>query len=143
MNKTNLKDYSLQNLLSRIDELIKQRLTEFLSEQQDSTNKSYYLTRGEVARLLRITLPTLHEWTRNGILPVRKIGKRVLFKRSEVEICVKERATQPKKSANFDLSLLQPQEPSPNAFRSEMRTPILESTSSLGKTKILDESSDK
>jgi excisionase family DNA binding protein len=48
------------------------------------TNQSGYLSRKEVAKLLKITLPTLHDWTKLQYLRAYKIGTRVLYKESEV-----------------------------------------------------------
>jgi excisionase family DNA binding protein len=44
-----------------------------------------YLSRNEAAKLLRISLPTLNEWSKNGILESYKIGGRILYKQSEIE----------------------------------------------------------
>ena len=50
---------------------------------QPAGNKEY-LTRKEVAALLQITLPTVNDWTRKGVLKAYKIGKRVYYKPLEV-----------------------------------------------------------
>jgi excisionase family DNA binding protein len=42
------------------------------------------LTRVEAAHLLGITLPTLREYTRRGIVKGYRLGARVRYKRSEV-----------------------------------------------------------
>lgn len=42
------------------------------------------LTREQAAQLLRITLPTLRSYTRQGLLNGYRIGARVRYKRSEV-----------------------------------------------------------
>ena len=44
-----------------------------------------YLKREEVAKLLRVSLPTLHDWTKSGIIKAYRIGGRVLYKESEVK----------------------------------------------------------
>lgn len=44
-----------------------------------------YITRREVAKLFKITLVTVHDWTRKGLLQAYKIGNRVYYKRAEVE----------------------------------------------------------
>ena len=43
------------------------------------------LTREETAEYLKISLSTLWHWSKKGILPSYGIGKRVYYKRSEVE----------------------------------------------------------
>lgn len=42
------------------------------------------LTRAEAAQLLGITLPTLRQYTRRGLVEGYRIGTRVRYKRSEV-----------------------------------------------------------
>jgi excisionase family DNA binding protein len=44
-----------------------------------------YLTRKEAATQLNITLPTLGQYTKKGLLTSYKIGARVLYKKSEIE----------------------------------------------------------
>jgi excisionase family DNA binding protein len=48
------------------------------------THQSGYLSRKEVAKLLKITLPTLHDWTKLQYLKAYRMGTRVLYKESEV-----------------------------------------------------------
>ena len=43
------------------------------------------LTRQETARLLSISLPTLHEWTMAGKITANRIGSRVRYYQSDVE----------------------------------------------------------
>lgn len=50
-----------------------------------------YLTRLETADLLKITLPTLHTWTKKGYLRAYRIGERnVYYKLAEVLSAFKE-----------------------------------------------------
>ncbi|AMQ57090.1 helix-turn-helix domain-containing protein [Algoriphagus sanaruensis] len=44
-----------------------------------------FLTRKETADKLKISLVTLHSWTKSGLIPSYVIGGRVLFKESEIE----------------------------------------------------------
>ena len=44
-----------------------------------------YLTRNEVAKLLKIDLSSVHNWTKKGILQSYQIGGRVYYIRKEVE----------------------------------------------------------
>ncbi len=52
--------------------------------QKTTEKKATYLNRFEVADLLRISLPTLANWTKEGILQSYRIGKRVLYRVDEV-----------------------------------------------------------
>ncbi|WP_262884008.1 helix-turn-helix domain-containing protein [Muricauda hadalis] len=42
------------------------------------------MTRKETAKLLCISLPTLNDWTKTGIVKAHRIGNRVLYKEQEV-----------------------------------------------------------
>ena len=70
------------DLLLQIGQIID---TKFGTLPQKEKTQSDYLSRKEVAKLLKITLPTLHDWTKVGILKSYKIGTRVLYKENEVK----------------------------------------------------------
>ena len=57
----------------------------------EKTNEPY-LSRKEVAKMLKISLPTLNEWSKQGILQSYKKGNRVLYKTSEIEEAVNQGA---------------------------------------------------
>jgi len=68
----------------------------FSQETKKSLNNDKYLTRREVTQLLKISLPTLHRYTKDGVLRSYRIGGKVRYKQHEVETALKER--------NFGLS---------------------------------------
>lgn len=43
------------------------------------------MTRQEVADFFQISLVTVHDWTKKGILTGYRIGNRIRYKRSEIE----------------------------------------------------------
>ena len=47
-----------------------------------------YLTRVEVAEMLKIDLSSVHNWTKKGILTSYQCGGRVYFKRAEIESAI-------------------------------------------------------
>jgi predicted site-specific integrase-resolvase len=49
-----------------------------------SPDSDEFMTRKETADKLRITLPTLHSWTCQGLLTCYKLGGRVLYSTVEV-----------------------------------------------------------
>lgn len=70
---------------------LKRFFREVLTEKKDSEDvhknserKITYLNRFEVVELLKISLPTLANWTKEGILQSYRIGKRVLYRVDEV-----------------------------------------------------------
>ena len=82
MNQILLNGIDLKDLLSSIGDLIDKKLEQKLPAQK---NQSNYLSRTEVCKLLKITLPTLNDWSKLGRLQSYKIGNRVLYKQDEVE----------------------------------------------------------
>ena len=61
------------------------------SKNPKEKSEENYLTRKEVAKLLRVSLPTLHEWTKEGILISHRIGKRVLYRLEEIKSAISQR----------------------------------------------------
>jgi len=86
MNEILLNGINVEELLEKIGKLIDAKL----NPSPTMENKSVLLSRAEVATLLKITLPTLHEWTKIGWLQSYKIGNRVLYKLEEVEEALKK-----------------------------------------------------
>lgn len=63
-----------------------------LQEELDNIKKNFQpkehvelMTRQEVTQYFKIYFPTLHQWTKNGILCCYKIRNRVYYKRTEIE----------------------------------------------------------
>lgn len=81
MNEILLNGINLKQLLEEIEKLLDSKLAN-LSLEAPPTK---LLSRTEVAKLLKITLPTLHEYSKTGWLQSYKIGKRVLYKSEEVK----------------------------------------------------------
>jgi len=77
-----LSNYTITDLENTITKVLKQ----IIQEQQLSINSATneLITRQETAKILKISLPTLHNWTKNGILPSHKVSTRVRYKKSEI-----------------------------------------------------------
>jgi excisionase family DNA binding protein len=84
MTQILLNGINLDQLLEKIGQLIDTKL-EKASPTEKSLNQSKLISRQEVASLLKISLPTLNEWSKLGWLQSYKIGNRVLYKLPEVE----------------------------------------------------------
>ena len=76
-----LQDKILQGVKRQIEDLKK-------TFQPKEPNE--YLTRNEVAAMLKIDLSTLHNWTKSKRLRSYGIGGRVYYKRAEVEEAIVE-----------------------------------------------------
>jgi len=68
-------------------DLIKSQLQD-LKKHFQPKKPNEYLTRNEVAEMLKIDLSSVHNWTKKGILISYQIGGRVYYKRSEVESAI-------------------------------------------------------
>ncbi len=82
MNEILLNGINVNELLDKIGQLIDNKLDKASKSQ---TKANVLLSRNEVCKLLKISLPTLNEWTKLGWLQSYKIGNRVLYKAKEVE----------------------------------------------------------
>lgn len=91
MEQILLNGINVEQLLEKIGKLLDSRLKKEVSPKQD---KSTYVTRLEVCNLLKISLPTLHDWTKLKWLQSYKIGNRVLYKLEEVEEAIKKTSIQ-------------------------------------------------
>ena len=89
---------TVNDLLLQIEQLID---TKFSILPQKENYQSGYLSRKEVAKLLKITLPTLHDWTKLGYLKAYKIGTRVLYKPSEVQEALEKASSFKHKKGGF------------------------------------------
>jgi excisionase family DNA binding protein len=75
-----ISSIELRQILS---EEIKNALSKF-EPNVNPTNKDELITRDETAEILKISLPTLNNYTKDGKLQSYNIGSRVLYKKSEV-----------------------------------------------------------
>lgn len=63
---------------------VKQQLEE-LKKQYQPKEPEEFLSRAEVAKLLKVDISTVHNWGKAGKLKRHGLGNRVYYKRSEVE----------------------------------------------------------
>ncbi|MDF0715751.1 helix-turn-helix domain-containing protein [Muricauda sp. 334s03] len=75
--KTELKQF--------INESITEAVRSALSKQQTENSSTTVMTPKEVCAFFNISLSTLHEWRKQGKLQAYYKGRRVYFKRTEVE----------------------------------------------------------
>jgi len=62
---------------------------------QKSSQKEHveWITRKEVTEILGISMPTLNNWSKSGIIPGYRIGSLVRYKRSEIDSALKQMKT--------------------------------------------------
>ena len=82
MNQILMNGIDLKDLLDSIGHLIDKKLE---LTKLNHKKETLYLSRHEVCKLLKISLPTLNDWSKLGRLQSYKMGNRVLYKQDEVE----------------------------------------------------------
>ena len=81
----------IENLTAdQLSERFRQIVREELSAIQPKEDIPKYLSREEVCKSLRISLPTLNSYTRKGIIKGAKVGSRVLYLASDVQEALKD-----------------------------------------------------
>ena len=84
--------------LSDIKKVVEEVLENKLRSLTPKIEKGFkLLTRKDTANLLRISLPTLHEWTKEGIITAHRIGNRVLYKQEEINLSLNQIQTSVKR----------------------------------------------
>lgn len=69
-----------ETILKGVETQINDLKKSFLPKEPDD-----FLTRMEVAKLLKISLTTVHDWMNTNILKAYKVGNRTYFSRKEIE----------------------------------------------------------
>ncbi len=82
-----LSQITRSELKSDISDTIKRELQPLFTalQQTQSSSAQKYLTRKETAKKIGISLPTLNEWTKTGLVRGYRIASRVRYKEDEIE----------------------------------------------------------
>lgn len=86
-----LQGITAEELITQIETIIDQRIEENLLKLQ-KPQPFHYLTRAEVSVMLKISLPTLHDWRKLGFLKGYKIANRVYFRSDELEASIEQKS---------------------------------------------------
>ena len=73
--------FSIDELKNVISETVRAEMQKNISEPKQQTE---FITRHETAEILGISLPTLNEWTKQGIVIGYRIATRVRYKKGEI-----------------------------------------------------------
>jgi excisionase family DNA binding protein len=93
MNTIAVTTIGVQELKEIIESTIESKLSIYLKQESQLTlddSEQELITRNEVAKKLRISLPTLSTLTKSGTIKGYRIGRRVLYKWSEVKNALPE-----------------------------------------------------
>lgn len=75
-----IQGINAETLIGQIKKVVK----DLIPPPQPQTLSDRLLTRKEVCKMLQISLVTVHNWTKQGILNPYRIGNKLRFKESEV-----------------------------------------------------------
>lgn len=78
---TQIESLDAETLLKKFDSLEKQ-INSIKSVNNNQSDK--LITREQTAKLLSVSLVTIHNWTKSGILKAYRIGNKIRFKEVEV-----------------------------------------------------------
>ena len=84
-NSILIQNLSAEELSALVRLIVREELANF--NKKEVTNR--FLSRQEVATLLKISLPTLNEYTRRGIIKGSRVGSRVLYDEVQIGEAVK------------------------------------------------------
>lgn len=83
MENTVLIPMTMDVFKSVLSDTVRKEL-EKISSVKDEPKQTELITRAETARILGISLPTLHDWTKKGIIAGYRIASRVRYKKAEI-----------------------------------------------------------
>jgi excisionase family DNA binding protein len=82
-----IQGLTAEMLLKRFDNLESQ-IKELKTPQPQATEK--LITRFEASVLLGVSLVTIHNWTKSGVITAYRVGNKVRFKENEVFASLKQ-----------------------------------------------------
>jgi excisionase family DNA binding protein len=83
MNSVFIQGISLEDLETLIEKKIERGLENF-TQRKSPTEPNILLTRKQAAKVLSLSLPTLHKYTLEGLIPCYRIGSTTRYKESEI-----------------------------------------------------------
>jgi excisionase family DNA binding protein len=77
----------LETIEKRFSNVVDQKFQQLLLalQQSQAPHQKKFLSRKETAKRLGISLPTLNDWTKEGIVVGYRIASRVRYKEDEIE----------------------------------------------------------
>lgn len=79
-----LSSIPLNELRAVISETVKQEFEKQNTNPQTPQLENEFISRKETSLLLGVSLPTLNDWTKRGLLPSYRIASRIRYKKDEV-----------------------------------------------------------
>ena len=89
MNYLEMVQITPKQLSQLLREVVKEQLQEL--HQPQPSNKQALLSRQQTCDYFGISKPCLHDWVKNGILKPTKVGGRVYFKQSDIDLVINKK----------------------------------------------------
>lgn len=89
-NEIILSGISFEQLQDSIKTIVQNEVQKIVTGINHSEPAPEFITRKETCSILGITLPTLNEWTKNGVIPAQRIGSRIRYLRTDVYASLKQ-----------------------------------------------------
>lgn len=87
-NSIILQNVSLSDIEALVSKVIDDKIKSISPTPTNVASK--LLTRQETAKLLKISLPTLDNWTNAGLIKAKRIGTRIRYIYTDVEAAIKD-----------------------------------------------------
>lgn len=102
MAKIEIKNFEIADLEQAIKNVLHETVINAVKEQITPDKKIISLfSREETAKTLCISLPTLNQWTKSGIIKAFRIGNRVLYRLEDINDALTEVRTSTKKGGQL------------------------------------------
>jgi hypothetical protein len=76
-----LQGISVEELLQKIELIVEKKIEEKIKIEKPA----HLMSRKEVAAFFKVSIVTVHNWTKEGILPSHRVGSRIFYKSNEIE----------------------------------------------------------
>lgn len=86
MHQTVTINLSIEDLKALLRDILRDEVGIQVRPQQ--VEEKRYLTRAEVSSLLRLSIPTIRKYEKAGLLPARRIGRRIMYLERDVAASV-------------------------------------------------------
>lgn len=81
---------TLQNLISRTIKNVFENLNDVASSHPTvKSTEDGLMTMEEVTKFLKVSKVTIHNWKKKGIIKSHKIGRKLYFKKAEIESAIR------------------------------------------------------
>lgn len=88
-NQVHLSTFTLDELTTQISDIVEKKVFGLLKDSAKPSDTEW-ITRKEAAKMLGVSLPTIHAWIKSGKITAYRINTRIRFKKSELQDSLKQ-----------------------------------------------------